>query len=61
MRYTYCLNEIYALVAVRISRKHFESVQYVIYMHWLSFDLRCESGTYIYIFRAEVGVLQPNS
>ena len=23
----------------------------MIYTHWLSFDLRCESGTYIYNFR----------
>ena len=49
MRYMHCLNKIYALVAVHIFCKHFESVQYVIYMHWLSFDLRCESGVYIYI------------
>ena len=52
------VNEIYALVAVRMSRKHFESVRYVIYMHWLSFDLRYESGTqigiYIYIYHEHV-------
>ena len=42
----HCLNEIYALVqAGHISRLHFEPVQYVMYVHWLSFDLRCESGT----------------
>ena len=27
-----------------------EPVQYVIYMPWLSFDLKCESGTHVYIF-----------
>ena len=25
-------------------------MQYVIYMQWLTFDLRCESGKYIYIY-----------
>ena len=48
------VNEIYTLVAVRISRKHFELVGYEIYMHWLSFDLRCESRTYIYIYNTYI-------
>ena len=39
--------KIYVLVAVCIYHSHCESVQYVIYVHWLSFDLRCESGTYM--------------
>ena len=32
-RYMHCFNEIYALVALRISRQHFELVRYVIYIY----------------------------
>ena len=45
MRYTHWLNKMYALVQCVYLVNFSEPVQYVIYMHWLSFYLRCESGT----------------
>ena len=47
-RYIHCISAYISYQCVYLIN-FFEPVQYVIYMHWLSFDLRCESGTHIYI------------
>jgi len=56
-RYMHCFNKIYSLVPLRIycylQCLYLVSIpQSVIYMYWLSFDLRCENGTYtVYVTR----------